>query len=77
MGCVCDKVEFRKKGNKHDTAKYIDEVPKLAESQRNVIKRGWQILSQDLGNIGVLTFVRYVLNKCTVDSRYLDLGYLE
>lgn len=33
------------------------EISTLSDAQRDVVKYGWRLLSQDIGNIGVLTFV--------------------
>ena len=45
----------------------------MTDQQKNVIQDGWQILRLDLGNIGVLTFVRYVdIIDLTLDSLKLS-----
>lgn len=60
MGCIFNKIVNRNHKVSYKLSKRLSKVPSLDDSQRDRIKVGWQNLSQDMGNIGVLTFVRYV-----------------
>ena len=61
MGCVCDKLESWLGAGLVDIKAEIYTLPTMSDLQKKYIQDGWRILSQDLGNIGVLTFVGYVL----------------
>ena len=55
MGCTCDKLSVL--GN---TRGLVSPRKRILESGVNVqlIKKIWQVLQQDIANIGVSTFVR-------------------
>ena len=61
MGCVCDKLESWLGAGLVDIKAEIYTLPTMSDLQKKYIQDGWRILSQDLGNIGVLTFVGYVV----------------
>ena len=60
MGCACDKLDVildakcgrMPSGNRHFAG--------ISEEQTDNVKQNWQVLKQDIANIGVRTFIRFV-----------------
>ena len=64
MGCACDKMEVRRitLGQRPYRASFVV----IHNEQVHLIDTTWQILKQDIANIGVVTFVRLVSRQYSI-----------
>lgn len=62
MGCACEKVWRRKLSKVGHKAEISDNPPYVTDAQKAVIRNNWQILKCHVANIGVITYVGYVLH---------------
>ena len=61
MGCTCEKVwrqKLSKVGHKCDN---LDSPPTMSDAQKALIRNNWRILKSNVSNIGLITYVRFVL----------------
>ena len=62
MGCISAKDNSMTSKVSFKYSKRQQVLAQLSDAEKEFIKRGWQSLSGDIGGIGVLTFVRYVVD---------------